>query len=65
MTNVDADFLKCEPQMKNVLIISSLFIIADHNSTVAPWRKTLIAAIKLNVLLSALNLTHVPNWLTQ
>lgn len=35
VTNVDADFLRCEPQRKNVLIISWLFIIIDHNSRVA------------------------------
>lgn len=61
VTNVDADFLQCEPRWKNVLIISSLFIITHHNGSVA----TLIGAIKVNVSLWALNATHVPNWLTQ
>lgn len=47
VTNVDADFLQCEPRWKNVLIISSPFIITHHNDSVA----TLIGAIKLNVSL--------------
>lgn len=57
VTNVDADFFKCEPRWKNELIISSLFIIIHHDDSVA----TLNGAIKLSVSLGALNSTHVPN----
>lgn len=47
VTNVDADFFKYEPRWKNVLIISSLFIIIHRDDSIA----ALNGAVKFSVSL--------------